>query len=361
MNVYVYEVEDVAPTECVGIIDSYSSLNFTKSFQGCGRWTLKGNFTQEARRILAVGRMIWVSPRVCGIIESIDFDTQDGTTTYTAYGSELKGILGYRIVWDTYNRNVNQRDWVNDLVARNTEGSRRLFSNQLAPSIDTATIDKQVSYTSLLEAVEDGCSAALTKAGMLLGFDVTCGEDGFVLSFTLLEGDDRTMESQEPYLVSRDMDNVSALTYTESGKESANVVKCGGEGEGAERKFSVAGDTSLSGFARREAFVDARSLQSTYKDQSDQEVKLTDAQYTALLDAKAREGLRADSLALDAESPVDTETALSLLGAKVSLVDRAFNVRTDDYVYEVNLIDEADGQLTTLTIGQGVEAKQIVL
>lgn len=361
MNIYIYEIEDITPTECVGILDTYSSLNFTKSFQGCGTWTLKGNFTKEVRRMLKVGRLIYVSPKVCGVIESIDFSTDDsGTTTYTAYGKELKGILGYRIVWDTYSRKVNARDWLNDIVSQNTGGTRRLFTKHEKPEIDTRTIDKQTSYGSLLDAVEAGCSAANTTSGLLLGFDITCDvHEGF--TFSLLEGADRTMETSEPILISRDMNNVSTLNYVESAKETANISKCGGEGEGAERKFATAGDDSISGLARREVFVDARDLQSTYKDAAGEEQTMTEEQYAALLQEEANAAIKPDSISIDAETVVSTQQALELLGAKVSLVDRAYGVRTDDYVYEVNVIDEADGGLTTLTIGQGIEAKRIVL
>ena len=52
--------------------------------------------------------------------------------------------------------------------------------------------------------------------------------------------------------------------------------------------------------------------------------------------------------------------ALSLLGAKVTLLDRQFGVLADDYVTEINIIDEADGEYTTLTIGEGIDAKTLI-
>lgn len=360
MNIYVYKIEGIKPAECVGILDNYASFNFTKSFKGCGSWTIKGNYTQEIGEMLKVGYFIYVNPKICGIIHSVEYNTdEEDTTTYTAYGSELKGILGYRIVWDTYSRQVNLRDYVNDLVERNTQGERALFSRIDKPQIETETIDKQISYSNLLESVEDVLESAESKSGLPLGFDVVC-ENAQDFVFTLLEGEDRTLGSEEPFLVSRDLNNVSALNYSESIKDSVTIVKAGGEGEGAERVLTVVGDDSKTGLARREAFADCRNLQSTYQDENGEEQTISAEDYLAMLQEEAGASLASDTLTLDAETVVDVDSALSVLGAKVSLRDRAFNVQTTDYIAEVNIIDENDGMLVTLTIGKELQASRIL-
>lgn len=361
MNIYVFTVEGTKPQECLGVLDTYSSFNFTKKFQACGSWTLKGNFTQESRKMLQVGNLIYINPYIAGIIHTIDFSTDDGgETTYTAYGYELKGILSYRIVWDTYNHNLPAADWINGIVQENTADKRRLFSKHLKPSIKCPNLDKQVSYKALDVAVQAACAAQNTSSGLLLGYEVTCDvEEGF--TFSLLEGTDRTFESGNPYLISRDMNNVSTLSYAESSKSTVNVVKCGGEDSGASRKFVTVGNDSLEGLSRREAFNDAKDIQSEYKDADGNQQTLSDTDYAALLTQEAETSLVADSISVDAESVVDSSEALLLLGAKVTLVDRDFNVRTDDFVTEVNFIDEADGQLTTITIGEGLEAKRLIV
>lgn len=361
MNIYVYKIEGIAPTECVGVLDNYASFNFTKSFKGCGSWTIKGNFTKEIEEMLKVGYFIYVSPRVCGIIHSIEYETdEEGTTTYTAYGNELKNILGYRIVWDTYSRKVNLRDYVNDLVERNTRGNRVLFGRIDKPAISTETIDKQISYDNLLESIENVVETANSIEGLPIGFDVTC-ENARTFVFSLLEGADRTLTSAEPFLISRDLNNVSSLTYSETNKNTVNVVKAGGEGEGSERVLTVVGDESKSGLARRERFADCRNLQSKYTDENGEEQTITSSDYLAMLQEEARGYLSPDTLTLDAESVVSVEQALETLGAKVTLRDRAFNVQTEDYVAEVNIIDENDGMLVTLTIGEGLQASRLLV
>lgn len=359
MNIYIYKIEGIQPTECLGILDNYASINFTKSFKGCGSWTIKGNFTQEIEKMLKVGNFIFINPKVCGIIHSIEYATdEEGTTTYTAYGNELKGILSYRIVWDTYSRQVNLRDYVNDLVEKNTQGNRVLFSRMDKPQIETYTIDKQISYDNLLDSLEDILEAATSKSNLPIGFDVIC-ENAQNFVFSLLEGEDRTITSEEPLLISRDLNNVSTLNYSESNKETINVIKAGGEGEGAERILTVVGDESLIGLNRHEAFADCRDLQSTYKDENGDEQTISPEDYLTMLQSEASQSLTNDTLSVDAETVVSVEQALEILGSKVTLRDKAFNVQTEDFISEVNIIDENDGMLVTLTIGEGLNARRI--
>lgn len=361
MNIYIYNVQDTKPNECVGILDTYTSVNFTKSFQDCGKFTIKGNFTPEARTLLQVGNLVYINPRVSGIIETVDFSTDDkGITTYTVGGKELKGILDYRIVWNTYNQNVDCGSWIVNLVGENTKGNRKLFTTVEPSSFSAPKLDKQVSYCSLLKAVSDASKAKQSDKKMNIGFDVICDIDkGF--TFKVIEGTDRTFESEHPYVVSRDMDNVSSLGYAESSKSQANIVKVGGEGEGSERKFATAGDDSISGLNRREIFKDSRNTQSSYTDSAGKQQTLTPEQYQALLQDEANSLIQGREISVDAESIVTSSEALDLLGSKVSLIDRAFGVRTDDYISEVNIIDEADGTLTTITVGKGLAAQKLTL
>lgn len=361
MDLYCFKVDGLKPGECLGVLDSYTSLNFTKSFQECGSFTIKGNFTKGAAPLLQVGNLVYINRRMSGIIHSIDYNTgEDGITSYTVYGMELKGILGYRIVWDTYNHNLPANKWIEGLVQANTKGNRALFSSIQEPQIACPNLDRQTSYTKLSTAVTDACSAQLTSNGMLLGWDVLCDIDnGF--TFTLVEGADRSYESAEPLLVSRDMDNISTLQLAISDKSTANVVKCGGEGDGSARKFVTAGDFSKTGLARREYFADKREVQSTYVDSSDNTQHMTDEEYTSLLQHEADACLEGSTISMDAETTAVRIDAVPLLGAKVTLMDRQFGVHADDYVTEINIIDESQGEYTTLTVGKELTAKALVL
>lgn len=362
MDLYCFKVDGLKPGECLGVLDSYSSFNFTKSFQGCGSFTIKGSFSEGAAPLLQVGNLVYVDKRTAGIINAVNYSVdEDGATTYTIYGMELKGILGYRIVWDTYNHNLPATKWIEGLVGANTQGRRALFTSIQQAQIACPNLDRQTSYTNLSKAVEDACSAQLTTNGLLLGWDVICDVDkGF--TFTLVEGADRSYESAEPFLVSRDMDNLSTLEFAVSDKSIVNVVKCGGEGDGPARKFVTAGDVNKTGLERREYFADKRQLQSSYTSADDgKQHQMTEEEYTSLLTQEANACLDGSTISMDAETTAVRKDAVPLLGAKVTFLDRQFGVLADDYVTEINIIDESQGEYTTLTVGKELTAKTLVL
>lgn len=360
-TIYVFEIAGITPSSCLAAIDDYSSFSFSKRFQGAGNFTLKGIYTDAIKDVFAVGRMIWATDAIAGIIQSVDIICgDDGSQTYTVYGQELSQVLSYRIVWDTYSRNLPANRWVEGLVSSNTQGVRQLFQSQEVSSFNAPNLDKQVSYTNLLETLEEVCEATRTSKGLLMGFDVTCpNAEGF--TFKVIEGKDRTYESPEPFLVNRAFDNVSHLTLTTSEKDMANVVKAGGEGEGSSRKFQTAGDLTLSGFERRESFRDCRNLQSKFTNADGTQSELTEAQYAALLKQEAAGALKPETFVIDADCIVSQEEAFDLLGSKITFVDTAFGVRVDDYVYEVNLIWEGLDNFITITVGSGLQVSRLKL
>lgn len=362
MNIFVFNVKGTKAADCLGVLDTYKSFNFTKKFQGVGTWTLRGSFTQESRELLRLGNLIYVNPRVCGVIYSVNYDTdENGITTYAAYGMELKGIMNYRIVWDMYNHALPAQQWIKGLVQENTQDFRKLFDFYNDSTVTCPKIDKQVSYKKLGEVITSVCESTNTDNDLALGWDITCDiEQGF--TFSLLEGENRTITSEKPFVVSRDLDNVSQFSYSESNKETVTHVLCGGAGEGSERIFVDVGLGNDYGYLRRkETFKDSKSIQQTYKDAegTTQNIGLSD--YQNILRDSASEALKPDTISVDAETVVSSSEALGLLGAKVTLIDRAFGVKTEDFVTEINYIDEADGPLTTITIGEGLQAQKIIL
>ena len=64
MNIYVYESENLSDFTLCGVLDSYKSFNFTKKFQGCGSWTIKGLYTPEAALLLKAERIIYVNKKM---------------------------------------------------------------------------------------------------------------------------------------------------------------------------------------------------------------------------------------------------------------------------------------------------------
>lgn len=374
MDIYVYDCPDIFTVELIGVLDSYKSINYTMKFQNCGSWSIKGLYTPESSELLKAGRFIYINPKVVGYITSITYDVDTkGNMTYTANGRESKFILNNRIVWNTYSHNLPLNEWIYGLVQENAaEGcidSKRQLCGMIPPqTLKCGAIDKQVSYKSLLDTVNTVLENAQTSNGLALGYEMQfhpeySGDKAHrpIFWMNLLEGQDRTYNSKEPFLVAREMNNVSTLSLSNSIKGSTNFILAAGEDKGDTRKLATAGDNTLSGLKRNEGFTDCRDLQSEYTDASGNKKTLSDAEYTKLLEQEAKDAIVKDTFSLTAESVVTTEQAIELLGAKVTVVDKTFGVRTEDFVTEVNVIDEADGGLTTLTVGKGVDAQKLII
>lgn len=369
MNIFVYEAISPYEVEMMGVVDNYESFNFTKSFQGCGSWTLKLKPGRKAFDLLKVGRFIYLREGVSGFIDSIDYDSS--TDSLTAYGKEMKGILGSRIVWGTYDSNAPTLEWLYSLVETQCG---TLCSNEDRTLVqcvssnfmtETETINKQVSYKNILDIHQelmDGVKMKGTKRLCGWSVDVDFYMRGalplFVYKFSL--GADRTLSTGfNPIIFSRSMDNFTNVTFTETQKNKANVVLAAGEGEGAQRKLETAGDTSLSGFSRKEAFVDCRDLQSEYSDANGNKQTMTEAAYRKKLKQEAQDELIPDNqVSIAGESVVTNDQALDLLGATVTVKDDLLGVEAEDCITEINIINDKDGTQTTLTIGSDYQFTQ---
>jgi hypothetical protein len=86
-------------------------------------------------------------------------------------------------------------------------------------------------------------------------------------------------------------DNLASSDYEWSNKEYKNVALVLGEDEGTDRRSLVVGQSSSSGFDRRELYVDARDIQSEVYDDDGEQSTLPDDEYNALLQQRGEEKL----------------------------------------------------------------------
>lgn len=358
MLIRVYENKGVM-SECLGIIDEYISLNFTKSFKETGTFSLKGNYSKDVLELLKPDRIIAITPQLCGVIHSVDMQCINGEERYIAYGFELKGILSWRIVWDTYSATEDAVSHINNLVFRNARyGDRKLVDNIITPAFKSKKIEKQVSYKNLQEVIQDILKSNDSENNLPLGYDVYLSQEQNQIIFEVREGKDRSIKSEEPLILSRDFENVIDLLYIVSNKDSVNAILCAGEGEGEARKKVEVFNGKPQGFSRKEYFVDAKEIRSQYKE-NDKDVVLSPQQYEALLRGKAWEEMTPDVHNITAHTAY-IDDALGLLGSKITVIDKKLNLMADDFISEVNIIDEADGMETTLSIGEDVKVRRLV-
>ena len=119
-----------------------------------------------------------------------------------------------------------------------------------------------------------------------IGFKITLNDEKQFI-FELYAGSDRSYDQTEnPYVIfSPKFENIINSNYIESKASLKTVTLVGGEGEGADRRYTTVGGGS--GLNRRELFTDARDISSNVGSDD----ALTDAEYMAQLQQRGKEKL----------------------------------------------------------------------
>lgn len=291
--------------EPVSVIDVYESFIWTDRYYECGDFEL---FTSMTDTILDYIRRDYYlqckESEHCMIIEKIKItsDTEDGNHI-TVTGRSLESILNRRIVWKQRTINGNLQNGIRALLTENiispSDSNRRIsnfvFEESTDPAITKLSIEAQYTGDNLYDIVNKLCSERD------IGFKVTLN-DNKQFVFKLYAGADRSYDqSANPYVVfSPNFENIINSNYMEANSSLKTVTLVGGEGEGSARKYTTVGGGI--GLNRRELFTDARDISSDVGN----DVTLTDAEYTALLQQRGKEKLAENTYVASFEGQVET-------------------------------------------------------
>lgn len=287
----------------IGIIDTANSVIWRSVYYGVGDFEIYAQANEHNLTLLKKGYFV-TRPNndEVGIIEEIQvtYNYQDGYMI-TAIGRFAKILLDRRIIYKlSGNTNtptilsgkveVAVRRTVLDNAIDCTYDSRRNIPilglaslNNLAPVIvdeNGNATRKQVSYKNLMTYTD----SVLQEYGM--SAKVIYNDSNKKLLYSVFMGTDHSTDNQdgnEEIIFSIDYDNLNSSTYDLNDVNYRNAALIGGEGEGLDRFYSLLRG-NYSGLQLREIFVDASSVNRTYKeDGSYEEQTYTDAEYTAML------------------------------------------------------------------------------
>lgn len=294
-----------------GIIDTAMSVIWHSVFFGVGDFEIYAQATHENVALLGIGNYVTRPDDLeVGIIEKIEIadDPQNGKMI-TASGRFAKSLLDRRLIYnlsgtvntptilrgkvETEVRRVIEENAIDCPFDRNRNipvlalGDMVGFPHKIVDSGGVAA-QKQVSYENLLSYTD----AVLEEYG--LAAMVVLDEDAGKLRYVVYSGEDRSADSwgsNDPIIFSKDFDNLTSTTYQYDATTERNVALIGGAGEGLERFFSLVG--SSQGLQRREMWVDASSVNRSYKDENEEEQTYTDDEYLAMLDATGLQNVNA--------------------------------------------------------------------
>lgn len=315
-------------TELLGIVDTAKSIIWHSVYFGVGDFEIYAQATPKVVALLQHGNLVTRPDDVeVGIIEKINIanDPQDGRMV-TATGRFAKSILERRLIYNlsgTVNTPTilrgNVETEVRRVVAENAIAclfdSRRnipLLALGDVAGLPHVIVDengnaaqKQVSYQNLLTYTDE----LLQEYG--LGATVILDEDAGKLRYVIYAGNDRSWDNSagnDPIVFSEQYDNLTSSTYEYDAATEKNVALIGGAGEGVERFYSLVAGTQ-TGLQRRELWVDAASLNRTYKDDSDVEQTYSDSEYRAMLNAAGMQQLNANRVKEIFDGAIDLQNS----------------------------------------------------
>ena len=224
------------------------------------------------------------------IVEKIQItsDTEDGNHV-TVTGRSLESILDRRIVWGQKLLSGNLQNGIKTLLNENvispSDSNRRIpnfiFKESTDPAITKLKLEAQYTGDNLYDVIQKICE----EQG--IGFKITLNDEKQFV-FELYAGSDRSYDQTEnPYVIfSPKFENIINSNYIESKASLKTVTLVGGEGEGADRRYTTVGGGS--GLNRRELFTDARDISSNVGSDD----ALTDAEYMAQLQQRGKKNLQ---------------------------------------------------------------------
>lgn len=294
VDIIVYQLDNTGRFEAIGEINKFTSLIWPDKYNGYTTFQLWAPINEENKRLIRKGNILWVGGDNAAVIEIIQSkNDEDGQKTFEVKGRTLEVLLTTRIVWNTYSctnkyASTALYDIVNANCVNPTDTKRKIpflvcdtdkkFGNK---------ITYQKTGGEVYDAVEGICS------DNNLGFDILFKPKEKALVFSVTCGVDRTgADPKYPKIqLSTDLQDVLGSKYYTNSQSYKNVALITGEDSGVNRKKTTSGDNSLSGFDRRELYVDARDIQSEVQSESGETSTIPEDEYIGMLGNRGDEKL----------------------------------------------------------------------
>lgn len=382
------EIRDKNTREVIGLIDTAKSIIWQTQYYGVGTFEIYVSATAENLALLKEDNYVTRIDRDdCGIIEKIEIDNnpQDGLMI-VASGRFCKSILDRRIVYAatlmgtgmnyywSCNASIlsgNVETAVRGLIEANainaTDTNRNITeiywtATDVTGLPETIVIDasadeeesaeKQVTYKNLQEYTD----GVLKEYG--LGARMWLDRDRLQFRYKVFKGVDRSRNNTAgvpPLIFSQDFDNLNSSNYTLDKSAYKTTALIAGEGEGTERKcaFSFAW---IAGLDRRETFVDASSISSTYKE-GEEEKSYTIEQYRKMLEAQGRQAIATAQKVETFDGELDlTNSELAFgedysLGDIITIEDVNIGKYIDARILSVTEVQDDDGYKIDIEYG----------
>lgn len=369
----------------LGLIEIYSSINYTLKFIDVGSFELKCAINEQNVKLIQKNRFLWIEDEVCGIIQYISSSTDDGTITVK--GKLAKEMLNWRWVYPCFVKTGEPAALAESIVnihCVNPSESKRKMRGLVIGNAGYVINKPHITYQKTGDTVLTSVQNISTANN--LGFEIYFNpRNANPFKFVMLEGKDRTIgnkDGNKPVVFSRDFENIVSGSYEYNDDSFRNVALVAGEvtdgsnNENAARTFLVvdqAGSENVSSFYRKELYIDARDLQSEYseevttKDDEGNDItetvqkKMTEQEYNATLSNRGFEKMGETLVEESYESQIRTDARTIYqfgkdytYGDYVTVIDKSLGIMLNVQITEMQIVYDANGYDYIPTFGNSV-------
>lgn len=343
--------------ETLGVVGVFNSLIWTRRYYEAGAFEL--HFPASYFNLIQQGKYLFRNDRKeLGVIRNPEYEQSDkGQRTAYCKGYFAESLLDNRIIPVTYNKTGTPEDISRDLINKNfinPSDSGRKFPHVVLGK--AKGIGTSVSFQSTGDTMGEKMYSIEQTQEMShrLAYDYKAN----TLTFEVWKGLDRrdTQDINSWAVFSDSFYNVKNVTYERNDADFRNYAYVAGEGEGTARTVvEVDGRTDLSE-ERREIYVDARDLRSTYTDDAGTEHTYSVSEYKSLLYQRGLEKLSEYSIIETVNSDVDAGANLVYmtdfdLGDLCTYQNKEMGIECAKRITEIQEVYEGSKQTLNVTFG----------
>lgn len=343
--------------EPIGVIGIVNTLIWTRRYYQCGSFEI--HFPSRYFNLVRKGNghyIYWTDRDELGVIWERNFtesDTGKKSAFVKGYFSEI--LLENRVINNNYNKSGILEDISRDIVNKyciNSGASRKIFNLSLGTRHGIGT-------SILLQTTGENVSNQLYTTEQTQGIShrlVYSYEDN-TLKFEVWKGKDRTdTQNVNSWAIFSDsFRNIRDAVYNQDETNYKNVAYVAGAGEGSSRTIVEIDIRTDPNEERREVWVDARDLQTTYTSGGTQ-YTYTTAEYKELLRQRGLDKLTQFAQVETVNSNVDPSANL-VYGTDYDLGDLCtyrytdVNIEMSKRITEITETIEGSRRSLALTFG----------
>lgn len=344
----------------VGLIDEFIECKFEIHYTRHSQLTLIVDASKDNISLLQEDMIITKTKDLTKgfIIKHFEY-MDDASSRILIIAPSINILLNDRIILGQQSFNGNIEDVMKSFVRHNAVNP--LNPNRIIPNLNIAAnsgININTTEAISDEKLDEYSYELANKYDMT--WDILLDHENKKFYFTTWQGKDKSSEQNVNPAVtfSKELDNIIRQEYVKDDLSHRTVAIVAGEGEGINRTYLTVND-QLSGYARKEIFVDARDLQSTYKDENDVDVTLTALQYQGLLTERGNNKLTEYQPIRTFESEIDLYSQFVygidfFVGDKISIENEDIGIVMHTRIISARELYTKDGDQLQLDFGSNV-------